>query len=130
MTRISLVVLTAALWYMPAIPAQEKKPDKEYASVWVDLGFKHLKDGKLAKAEECYKRALEYDPDYVQAHANLTVVYFRTKRWPQLVQSANAAVRLGTISTAPKHTGVWRWTRRMRKSRRRNTSRPSTTARR
>lgn len=76
--------------------------EKQDAHYWAKEGYKHVQKNELAEAEKCYKKSLELKPGDAYVHGNLTVVYLRTKRYPELIKSADEAIRLGN-----KFAGVY-----------------------
>ncbi len=103
MLRAAILALPLSLLLLPLLPAQDKEKDKgqdkEYAKVWIQIGYKQLQKNELTEAEKCFKKALELDPKSRLAYGNLTVVYTRNKRWPDVITSANTAIRLGIKAT-------------------------------
>ena len=59
------------------------------------VGSAYFRLNQLADAEREYKRALEGDVKYGEAHNNLAVVYFLTDRYDEAERSIKAAEKSG-----------------------------------
>jgi len=64
------------------------------AKIYYRLGNVYIDGGDLARAEYAYNRALEMDPNYVNAMHNLAVVYRRQKRMSLYVKTYKKSQRL------------------------------------
>jgi Flp pilus assembly protein TadD len=51
------------------------------AEAWSDLGFVRLAQGDVKQAQSYIQKALDLDPDYLQAKINLASVYLAKERW-------------------------------------------------
>ena len=78
-------------------------PDKRVpAFVSLSLGSAYFRSGKLAEAEQAYVAAIAADPKTGEAHNNLAVVYFETRRYAE----AKAAVRAAEKAGVKVHPGL------------------------
>ena len=66
----------------------------EKAQIYYRLGNVYVDGDDLARAEYAYNRALEIDPNYVNAMHNLAVVYRRQKRTSLYVKTYKKSQRL------------------------------------
>ncbi len=66
----------------------------EKATIYYRLGNVYVDGDDLARAEYAYNRALEIDPNYVNAMHNLAVVYRRQKRTSLYVKTYKKSQRL------------------------------------
>jgi tetratricopeptide (TPR) repeat protein len=83
---------------------QEKIYELEYlqqrkveAERWIDAGADHYNAGNDYEAVNSYKKAIELDPDYPLAHANLGIAYGRLERHKEAVVELREALRLGKM---------------------------------
>jgi tetratricopeptide (TPR) repeat protein len=49
--------------------------------------------GSYDRAEEFFRKAIEQNPDFAEAHFNLAVVYAKTGRLPEAIKSLEQCVR-------------------------------------
>lgn len=70
------------------------KYGQEKAKIYFRLGNLYFDLGDLERAEYSYKRAIEHDPEHVNAHHNLSVVYRRQGRIGEYVKLRKRALRL------------------------------------
>jgi tetratricopeptide (TPR) repeat protein len=66
----------------------------EKAKIYYRLGNVYIDGGDLARAEYAYNRALEMDPNFVNAMHNLAVVYRRQKKMSLYVKTYKKSQRL------------------------------------
>ncbi len=66
----------------------------EKAKIYYRLGNVYVDGDDLARAEYAYNRALEMDPNYVNAMHNLAVVYRRQKKMSLYVKTYKKSQRL------------------------------------
>lgn len=66
----------------------------EKAKLYYRLGNVYVDGGDLARAEYAYNRALEMDPNFVNAMHNLAVVYRRQKKMSLYVKTYKKSQRL------------------------------------
>ena len=66
----------------------------EKAKIYYRLGNVYIDGGDLSRAEYAYNRALEIDPNLVNAMHNLAVVYRRQKRMTLYVKTYKKSQRL------------------------------------
>ena len=66
----------------------------EKAQIYYQLGNTYIDGDDLARAEYAYNRALEMDPDFVNAMHNLSVVYRRQKKMALYVKTYKKSQRL------------------------------------
>ena len=59
--------------------------DAHNARSWVNLGSYYRNREELARAERCFRRALEIDPENLQAHSNLGRLLYRAARHDEAV---------------------------------------------
>src|SRR6266550_4046503 len=70
----------------PAAIAEARRLYKE--------GAKYRRAGLFFQAVELFRRAVELNPDYVDAHQNLGRTYFEMGRWEEAIQSLQHALAL------------------------------------
>lgn len=58
------------------------------------LGEAYLRQGKVAEARAEFARAVQLQPNFARAHANLAEVSARENNWPEAVRAGQEAVRL------------------------------------
>jgi len=68
------------------------------------LGTLYDQEGDWKMALMCYQRAVTAEPDYAEAYFNQGVIYWRQKRWAQVVASFEA-----TLKILPKHPSARRY---------------------
>src|SRR5436189_42832 len=68
------------------------------AYVYFGLGVVRYQEDKLAEALACYRRAVELDPGYSAAHANLGLVLDRLKRPEEAKRSFRRAIELDPLN--------------------------------
>lgn len=66
----------------------------EKAKIYFRLGNLYFDAGDLKRAEYAYRRAIEHDPEHVNAYHNLSVVYRRQGRIGEYVKLHKRALRL------------------------------------
>jgi len=66
----------------------------EKAKIYYRLGNVYIDGGDLARAEYAYNRALEMDPNFVNAMHNLAVVYRRQKKMSLYVKTYKKSQRM------------------------------------
>jgi tetratricopeptide (TPR) repeat protein len=66
----------------------------EKAKSYFRLGNLYFDAGDLERAEYAYKRAIEHDPEHVNAYHNLSVVYRRQGRIGEYVKLRKRALKL------------------------------------
>lgn len=64
------------------------------ATIYYRLGNVYIDGGDLARAEYAYNRALEMDPNHVNAMHNLSIVYRQQKRMSLYVKTYRKSQRL------------------------------------
>jgi len=69
--------------------SKEKQAEKHFKD-----GFEYQNQGDLDKAIEEYKKAIELNPNYLQAHMNLGAAYIGQKKYDQAIEEFNAVVKL------------------------------------
>ena len=60
---------------------------------WANIGFVHLQRGDHVKAMTALKKALKWDPNFVQAHNALATAYFMEGDYDSCIASCNEVVR-------------------------------------
>lgn len=60
-----------------------------------NLGLVHLEAGRLAEAEEAFRKAIAANPAYASPHYNLRRLYFQTGRYEEADRELLEALRLG-----------------------------------
>jgi len=66
----------------------------EKAQIYFRLGNLYFDAGDLERAEYSFKRAIEHDPEHVNAHHNLSVVYRKQGRIGEYVKLRKRALKL------------------------------------
>lgn len=66
----------------------------EKAKIYFHLGNIYFDLGDLERAEYSFKRAIEHDPEHVNAHHNLSVVYRRQGQIGEYVKLRKRALKL------------------------------------
>ncbi|MCI2426234.1 tetratricopeptide repeat protein [Candidatus Acetothermia bacterium] len=66
----------------------------EKAKIYFRLGNIYFDGEDLSRAEYAYKRALEVDPNYVNAMHNLSLVYKKQKKMSQYIKTYKQAQKL------------------------------------
>jgi tetratricopeptide (TPR) repeat protein len=56
---------------------------QEKATYWNNLGIAYQQSGEAGAAEKAYVRAIELDPDYAEADANLSFLLISIRRWQE-----------------------------------------------
>ncbi|HIC95826.1 TPA: tetratricopeptide repeat protein [Candidatus Bipolaricaulota bacterium] len=74
---------------------------EEKAKIYFRLGNIYFDAGDLERAEYAYKRAIEHDPEHLNAHHNLAVVYRRQGRIGEYVKQQKRALRLAARRPPP-----------------------------
>jgi tetratricopeptide (TPR) repeat protein len=69
--------------------SKEKQAEKHFKQ-----GFGYQDKGDLDKAIEEYKKAIELNPNYLQAHMNLGAAYIGQKKYDQAIDEFNTVVKL------------------------------------
>lgn len=114
--RVAWVELVPPESYRPRV--QEAKPSAEYVAQLKALGYLeggeaqngsgsntegelnnlglvHLEAGRLAEAEEAFKKAIATNPAYASPHYNLRRLYLQSGRYDEADRELLAALRLG-----------------------------------
>lgn len=60
---------------------------------WSNIGFVHIQRGETAKAITALKKALKWDPNFIQAHNALATAYFMDGDFDACVESCNEVLR-------------------------------------
>lgn len=69
--------------------SKEKQAEKHFKD-----GFEYQNQGNLDKAIEEYKKAIELNPNYLQAHMNLGAAYIGQKKYDKAIEEFNTVVKL------------------------------------
>ncbi|MFC2083193.1 tetratricopeptide repeat protein [Candidatus Bipolaricaulota bacterium] len=83
----------------------------EKANIYYQLGNVYVDGGDLDRAEYAYNRALEVDPNLVNAMHNLAIVYRRQKRMSLYVKTFKKSQRLSIKSSRKTRPGTDQKTR-------------------
>lgn len=62
---------------------EANKFNPKSALIWTDLGVAYAGKTELAKAEECWRKALQIDATHNDARLNLGVLYLNNKHYPE-----------------------------------------------
>jgi O-antigen ligase/Tfp pilus assembly protein PilF len=82
--------------FKKAISYQSNK--KSMVPIYTNLGNNYFKMGEDNLAKDAYKDALEIEPDFVQAHFNLGLVYFRQDFQHEAIEELLTVIRLAPDS--------------------------------
>ena len=66
-----------------------------FNNTYVAWGVTCYRQGRFAEAEGLWKRALEADPDNIEAIKNLAIYYYEVKNYPQAIYYVNEARKWG-----------------------------------
>jgi tetratricopeptide (TPR) repeat protein len=84
---------------------EEEKPlmsKKQLARHWREVGFRHQKTNEFEKALECYKKAIEHDPEYPGAYNDLGVIYFYLGKPGKAIEEFKTALEIN-----PNYLGAY-----------------------
>ncbi|HDK25669.1 MAG TPA: tetratricopeptide repeat protein, partial [Candidatus Atribacteria bacterium] len=82
--------------FKKAISYQPNK--KSMVPIYTNLGNNYFKMGEYDLAKDAYRDALKIEPDFVQAHFNLSQVYFRQNLQREAVEELLTVIRLAPDS--------------------------------
>lgn len=74
----------------------------QYAVPWANMGFCHIQLGKYDEAVKCLKKAINRDPEFVQAHATLGSAHIMAKQYDEGIEASRKALEL-----APEFGPAW-----------------------
>lgn len=83
--------------------ASDNRPDisnKDNAVVYTHLGTEYLRMGKLSVALEKLQKAVDFDPESVEAHDAIAVLYEKLKQYAEAREHFEAAIKLRPESTS------------------------------
>lgn len=66
----------------------------QYAVPWANMGFCYIQLGKYDEAVKCLKKAINRDPDFVQAHATLGSAHIMAKNYDDGITASRKALDL------------------------------------
>ncbi len=93
---LSLIV-SSIFFLSPALAVDEKKqpenPKPASASVY-NLGLKSYEQGDIQTAISFFKRAVDLDPNFIDAYYNLGAIYKKQKNYPEAIHALQKAVDL------------------------------------
>jgi len=73
--------------------------DTEYGRAYNHLGWIYeTKYKNYPKAEECYRLALKYAPDYIAVYLNFAILLSTLEKWDELVKVLDAALQVQGIN--------------------------------
>ena len=72
--------------------------EKSMVPIYTNLGNNYFKMGEDGLAKDAYQNALKIEPDFVQAHFNLSQVYFRQDLQREAVEELFTVIRLAPDS--------------------------------
>jgi tetratricopeptide (TPR) repeat protein len=82
----------------------DEKSMKELVELHCGRAFEHMRKGAYEESIQEYRRALEYDPDYLPALNNLAIVYEKKPSWhAQAILHWEKVERLSATKGDPKH---------------------------
>jgi len=73
--------------------------DDETPAYWNTLGWLYLQLGKLDEAIPRFRKAIQLQPDYAEAHLNMGVALAEGAKWEEAVAEYKKAIALPTLST-------------------------------
>lgn len=89
---------------VPTMPTGADLPPKKQIEQLCKKAVEHMKQRDYESAAECYKSALELDPDYISAHNNLAIVYEKRPQWQELaVKEWEVVLKLSQDRGDQKH---------------------------
>lgn len=74
------------------------------SNLLASYGFALLNQNRLAEAEKACKQSLKCNPDQLEAHINLAVIYQVTERWAPCEEACRKALALKTKEPKALHT--------------------------
>ena len=74
------------------------------SNLWASYGFLLLNQSRFDEAEKACKESLKSNPDQLEAHINLGVVYQLTERWQLCEESCRKAIALKPNEPKALHT--------------------------
>lgn len=66
----------------------------QYAVPWANMGFCHIQSGKYDEAVKCLKKAINRDPNFVQAIATLGSAHIMNKEYDEGIAASRKALEL------------------------------------
>ena len=87
--------------YSFALEENQKKsfnPKPASASVY-NLGLKSYEQGDLDSATTFFKKAVELDPEFIDAYFNLGAIYKKQKNYPMAINSLQKAVEINPLDS-------------------------------
>ncbi len=75
---------------------------KESAEKYLEQGVAYDKQGKIAKAIDYYSKAIETDPNRVEAYYARALDYYMIREWNKAWADVNKVDRLGTKVRFPE----------------------------
>ena len=82
--------------------ALEKRPFASTYEIWTGKGTAYFNLNRFNESYECYKRALEIQPNYAEAWSNLANSLYELRRNEEAIKSYNKA-----LSINPKESNAW-----------------------
>jgi tetratricopeptide (TPR) repeat protein len=84
----------------------------QYAVPWANMGFCYIQMGKYDEAVKCLKKAINRDPDFVQAHATLGSAHIMAKDYEEGIAASRKALELAPeFGPAWNNMGLYCWRR-------------------
>lgn len=94
LTLLACLALAGCQSSGPAKPNAAKEERDKVASLNTQLGIEYMKDGDNELALKKFQKALETDPNYVDAHNALGLLRARLQQFEEAEQSFQAALRV------------------------------------
>jgi len=67
---------------------------EDLAGYWRNKGYSHQKEENYKEAIECYKKAIDFDPNYACAYNDLGIVYFYLKQPEKAIEQFKKAIEI------------------------------------
>ncbi len=81
---------------------QPRMNNRQLAIHWREVGYRYQKTDNFEKAIECYKKAIELDPEYPCAHNDLGIIYFYLDEPSKSIKEFKKALKID-----PNYLGVY-----------------------
>lgn len=85
----------AVVYDLETLFGKEERSEKNLkAKAFYNLGLIYAKMGKIERAERNFLKAIEFSPDFSQAHANLGTLYDQLRDYPKALTQFETAIYL------------------------------------